>query len=191
MHCACSLISAWMEVRYLKNAEVIILFKKGDPTCIENYRPISLLSVLYKLLTKIITKRLTNKLDQFQPAEQAGFRKGYSTIDHLHTLRTLIEKSTEYNIPLCLAYVDYQKAFDSMESWAILAAMDEARIDSRYSELFKSTYAGATLYKLPQVKLNNDWTTDKIPVKRGIRQGDTMSPKLFTSAFEYAMKNVN
>lgn len=85
-----------------------------------------------------------------------------------------------------MAYVD-QKAFDLVKSWAILAAMDEAHIDSRYSKLIKSIYAGATM----QVKLNDDWMTDKIPVKRGIRQGDTISPKLFTSALEYAMKIVN
>ena len=61
------------------NAESIILFKKGDITNIENYRPISLLSQMYKLFTRIIANRLTNKLDSYQSVEQAGFRKGYST----------------------------------------------------------------------------------------------------------------
>ena len=60
------------------NAEVIILFKKGDISNIENYRPISLLSQMYKLFTRTIANRLTNKLDSYQPVEQAGFRKGYS-----------------------------------------------------------------------------------------------------------------
>ena len=83
-----------------RNADVTILFKKGDSTNIEYYRPISLLSVLYKLLPKIIANRLTNKLELYQPIEQAGFRKGYSTIDHIQVVRTLIEKCTEYNIPL-------------------------------------------------------------------------------------------
>lgn len=44
------------------NAEVILLFKKGDSANVENYRPISLLSILYKLLTRIVTDRLL--LDQ-------------------------------------------------------------------------------------------------------------------------------
>lgn len=46
-----------------QNAEIILLFKKGDCTNMENYRHISLLSVFYKLLTKIITNRLNQKLD--------------------------------------------------------------------------------------------------------------------------------
>lgn len=62
----------------------------------ENYRLISMLSHLYKLFTRIINNRLTTKLDSYQPVEQAGFRKGFSTADHLQTFKTVIEKTTEY-----------------------------------------------------------------------------------------------
>ncbi|XP_050306271.1 uncharacterized protein LOC126743285 [Anthonomus grandis grandis] len=103
-----------------QNAEVVLIFKIGDNTNIANYRPISLLSHLYKLLTKVLTNRLTNKLDFYQPVEQAGFRKKFSTNDRLQTVRTLIEKCSEYNI-----LRDYEKAFDSVETWAVLNAMDE------------------------------------------------------------------
>lgn len=80
-----------------QNAEVILLLKKGDNTNVENYRPINLLSHLYKLFTKIITNRLTHKLDFYQPVEQAGFRiEFFSTTDHIQIIRTVIEKATEY-----------------------------------------------------------------------------------------------
>lgn len=47
--------------------------------------------------------------------QQAGFRKGYSTMDHIHMMNIqLIEQSQEYNIPLYIAWIDYQKAFDSL-----------------------------------------------------------------------------
>lgn len=61
------------------NASIILLYKKGDITNLSNYRSISLLSHIYKLFTKILTKRLSNKMDQYQPREQAGFRSGFST----------------------------------------------------------------------------------------------------------------
>ncbi|XP_037782019.1 uncharacterized protein LOC119578522 [Penaeus monodon] len=73
-------------------------------------RPISLLNNTYKLFTKIITNRVTRTLDENQPREQAGFRKVFSTIDHLHSVNQLIEKCAEYRIPLVIGLVDYNKA---------------------------------------------------------------------------------
>lgn len=108
-------------------------------------------------------------------------------IDHLQTLRTLIEKSTEYNIPLHLGFVDYQKAFDSVETWAILKSLDSARIDSRYTTLIKQIYENASM----QVRIDDDLKTDRIPIKRGVRQGDTISPKLFTLALEDVFKKLD
>jgi hypothetical protein len=169
------------------DAEIKILFKKGDCTDIGNYRPISLLSVLYKLLTSILTTRLNNKFELYQPKEQAGFRKGYSTTDHLQVIHSLIEKSAEYNIPIHLAMIDYKKAFDSLETWAIVRAMNRARVDSRYTDLIKSIYENATLH----VKIAEDMETEPINVHRGIRQGDSISPKLFTLALEDMFKDLN
>ncbi|KAK6750683.1 hypothetical protein RB195_002571 [Necator americanus] len=59
-------------------------------------------------------------LDEGQPCEQAGFRKGFSTIDHIHTVSKLIEVSREYKMPLCLTFIDLKKAFDSVETEAVV-----------------------------------------------------------------------
>ncbi|CAF4695383.1 unnamed protein product, partial [Rotaria sp. Silwood2] len=75
-----------------KNAKVIILHKKGDQEDLKNYRPISLLSIIYKLLTKIITKRLEKTLDYAQPTEQAQFRNEYSTVDNIQVVQQIIER---------------------------------------------------------------------------------------------------
>jgi hypothetical protein len=166
------------------NAETIILFKKGNKQDLENYRPISLLSQLYKLLTKIVTNRLTSKMDFYQPKEQAGFRKGFSTTDHLFTMKILIEKANEYNFPLYLAFVDYKKAFDSVEKWAVIKSLKNCRVDSRYIDLISNIYENATMI----ISLHE--RTNPIPIKRGVRQGDTISPKLFTLAMEDIFKNL-
>lgn len=167
------------------NATVILLHKKGDMAELDNYRPISLLSHLYKLFTRIITSRLENKLDFYQPVEQAGFRAGFGTNDHLQSIKTIIEKSVEYNRPLVLAFVDFQKAFDTVERDAVVNSLQKCRIDYRYTSLIHNIYKNATM----KVKLHEN--TSAIPIGRGVRQGDTMSPKLFITVLEYAFKELN
>lgn len=147
-------------------ALTIIIHKKGDISDLENYRTISLISHLYKWFMKIIT----------------GFRKEFGTNDHLLVLKTLIEKSIEYNKPLNLLLIDFQKAFDTVDLSAIITALEECRIDSKYTNLIKHIYDNVTA----SVRLYN-----KIIIERGIRQGDTISPKLFTAALEHAFKPLN
>uniref|UniRef100_A0A914WQ23 Reverse transcriptase domain-containing protein n=1 Tax=Plectus sambesii TaxID=2011161 RepID=A0A914WQ23_9BILA len=84
--------------KLMADSSTILLFKKGDPLKLKNYRPISLLSVIYKLLTKDINNRIEHILDESQPPEQAGFRRHFSTMDHLHSLNELIEKGRVQNL---------------------------------------------------------------------------------------------
>lgn len=74
-----------------KTSTIILLHKKGNKEIINNYRPISLLSNMYKIFTTFLLNRIKTTLDEQQPREQAGFRKGYSTTDHLHTVNMIIE----------------------------------------------------------------------------------------------------
>ena len=89
----------------------------------------NLLAIKYvQTVQQIITTRLEKKLDENQPREQAGFRSKYSTTDHIHAINQLKEKCREYNIPLCVAFVDYEKAFDSVQTQAILTSLQEQGI---------------------------------------------------------------
>ncbi|ENN76952.1 hypothetical protein YQE_06544, partial [Dendroctonus ponderosae] len=76
----------------------------------------------------------------------AGFRKGFSRTEHIRAVYTLIEKCTEYRIPLHMTFVDYQTVCDSIETWAVLRTMDRSRIDSTYSNLIRHIYEHATLH---------------------------------------------
>ncbi|KAK6731405.1 hypothetical protein RB195_007711 [Necator americanus] len=115
-----------------KTSKTVLLYKKGDPHDIGNYRPICLLSVIYKLFSRVILNRIEKVLDEGQPCEQAGFRKGFSTIDHIHTVLKLIEVSREYKMPLCLTFIDLKKAFDSVETEAVVEALDNQGVPTQY-----------------------------------------------------------
>ena len=54
-------------------------------------------------------KGLEKTLDENQPREQAGFKSRYATTDHIHVVNQLKKKCREHNIPLCIAFVDYEK----------------------------------------------------------------------------------
>lgn len=166
-------------------AVIIILHKKGDITELANYRPISLLSHVYKLFMRIVAKRITSKLDLYQPREQAGFRAGYGTNDHLQTVKTLIEKCIEYNKPLILVFVDYEKAFDTVDQQEMLKALADCRVDYRYLTIIRHVYNNAKAY----VRLHQD--TTEFSVERGVRQGDVISPKVFTTLLEYLFKKID
>ena len=71
-------------------------------------------------------------LDENQPREQAGFRQGFSTTDHLQALSQLIEKSNEYQLPLCVGFIDYQKAFDSVEHHNLFQSLRKIGINEAY-----------------------------------------------------------
>lgn len=77
-------------------SHIIFLHKKGDKDNIGNYRPISLISNVYKVFAKVIVERITRILDENQPIEQAGFRKNFSTIDLIHTIKQVLESRSLY-----------------------------------------------------------------------------------------------
>eukprot|EP00973_Karenia_brevis_P080662 11189936-Karenia_brevis.AAC.1 len=79
---------------------ITLLHKKGDTRQPGNYRPISLLPIMYKLFSRVLRSRIQKKLDEAQNGDQAGFRSGYSCDDHLLTIVLLIEKCSEYQLPL-------------------------------------------------------------------------------------------
>jgi hypothetical protein len=119
---------------------IILLFKKGKRNEIENYRPISLISHVYKVFCKIILLRIDVVLDDNQSYDQAGFRRGFSTNDHLLVVNQLIEKHKEFNKNLHLAFIDYTKAFDSVEIPQLLLSLESQNISPKYIRIIRHIY---------------------------------------------------
>ncbi|EYC37504.1 hypothetical protein Y032_0784g2336 [Ancylostoma ceylanicum] len=140
-----------------KTSRTVLLYKKGDPQDMGNYRPICLLSVVYKLFTRVILNRIERTLDEGQPCEQAGFRKGFSTIDHIYTLS-----------PGSLKYHESTRCLSVSRS-SISRKPSTPNFTTRISPFY------------------DDITID---VRRGVRQGDTVSPKLFTATLEDVMRRL-
>ncbi|KAK6760849.1 hypothetical protein RB195_022061 [Necator americanus] len=168
-----------------KTSRTVLIHKKGGREDLRNYRPICLLSLLYKVFTKIILTRTSRALDEAQPQEQAGFRQGFSCLDHIQTVPRVIEVCREYRLPLVLTFVDYEKAFDGVGTNAVLSALVDQGVDASYVRTLANCYERCTT----RIQLFHRPLT--IPIGKGVRQGDTISPKLFTAALQWIMKSLS
>ena len=143
------------------------------------------MSNIYKIFSKIILKIITNTLVENQPKDQAGFRSKFSTIDHIHTLRQILQKCREYNKTYYLGFVDFNKAFDTLEHEYIWDALRRQGVQEKYIQIIKNVYIASTA----QVKLES--TGNEFPIRRGVRQGDHISPQLFSPVLEMIFRNLN
>nr|CDJ90762.1 RNA-directed DNA polymerase (reverse transcriptase) domain containing protein [Haemonchus contortus] len=106
-------------------------------------------------------------------------------MDNIQAVSQLVERIREYHLPLELLFVDYKKAFDYVEINAVLNALVQAGVDPAYVHLLEQCLSNtSTFIQLFEQKM-------KIPVGKGVRQGDTISPKFFTAALQYAMLNLD
>ena len=156
---------------------IIVLFKDGDASDLNNYRGITLLSVLGEILVGVLNYRLSkvclnyNLLDE----NQCGFRKGYRTSDHIFTLYTLINHYTKVkNKTFYLCFVNFRKAFDKVSHSVLWTKLLKYGIEGKFMNIIKSMY--------PHVKScvrAKSSLTDLFQYKRGVRQGCLLSPILF------------
>ncbi|CAI5455831.1 unnamed protein product [Caenorhabditis angaria] len=168
-----------------KTSKTILIFKKGDRENLENYRPITILPVLYKLFTKCILQRIRRPLEESQPVEQAGFRRSFSTMDHISTIQRILEASREHQIPLVLIFVDYHKAFDSVEPAAVWNSLKDQGVDQHYIKILQKCYEECSTNITPFFK------KVEIPISKGVRQGDPISPNLFSASIEGVFRSTN
>ena len=149
-----------------------------DPHVPLNYRGISLLSSVYKVYTGILNNRLVEFCNERNHLvdEQNGFRAGRSCNDHLFTLTSIIRNRLNSKISTFCAFVDFQKAFDFIDRDLMLFKLQKFYgIDGNFYTVLKKLNHDT----LSCVRLQNKFT-DWFQVNAGVRQGDTLSPTLFS-----------
>ena len=160
----------------LKVAKVIPIFKKGDSTSINNYRPISILSPINKIFEKIIYSRLINYIDKSNILYkyQYGFRKKHSTEHALIELVDQIKSSMSNKEMTCGIFIDLSKAFDTVNHQILLHKLEHYGIRGKALELFKSYLSNRKQYvQIDKCK------SKTLPISCGVPQGSVLGPLLF------------
>ena len=166
-----------------KEGYLIKIPKKGDLSRCENFRGITLLSVPGKVLNRIILERMKGEVDNTLREEQAGFRQDRSCTDQIATLRIIVEQSIEWNSSLYVNFVDYEKAFDSLDRETLWKILRHYGVPMKLVNMIKNSYEGMSCRVIHDGKLTNNFE-----IRTGVRQGCLLSPFLFILAIDWIMK---
>jgi len=159
-----------------RTALVVSVPKKGDLTMIDNYRGISLLPVLLKVLATIVIRRITKGLEArrwFRP-EQAGFRAREECTGHVAALQECLVRRRNRGQKTYLAFVDMRKAYDTVPHGALLRKLWLAGVRGRALAFMRALYDDIRLSVLTP-----HGASETVPVLRGVRQGCPASPAMF------------
>ena len=165
----------------MKHAEVVPLFKSGLRNFMNNYRPISLLLTLSKLLEKIVYVRVYDFLDVDQIySSQYGFRSKHSCENAITELISVITKGWERNKSTLVVYLDLSKAFDTLEHSVLFDKLDRYGIRGQALDWFRSYLSGRSMsVKCQTSSSGKGVTSDQFSVEYGSPQGSCLGPLLF------------
>jgi len=157
--------------------------KKGDLSLCDNYRGIMLLSTPGKVLNRIMLERMKTTVDKKLRDHQAGFRSERSCADQIATLRIILEQSQEFKSSLYVTFIDFEKAFDSLDREVLWQLMRHYGIPEKFISIIQNTYNGMQCKVIHEGQL-----TESFSVTTGVRQGCLLSPFLFLLAVDWIMR---
>ena len=162
-----------------KQGVITLIEKEGkDNLQIKNYRPITLLNVDYKILSKVLAKRIKEVLGEIIHFDQVGYIKNRNIGEAVRLIDDMFFHSLKNSIGF-LAAVDFEKAFDSISHQFLSHVLKVFGFGDTFCSWIKIMYND-----ISSCVMNGGHSTGYFDIKRGVRQGDPLSPYLFVLAIE-------
>lgn len=160
----------------LKKSIITPVYKGGDKNDVNNYRPISVLSVFSKIFEKLLNTRLIKYLSTFNilSSNQYGFRKGISTEDAVVSLTSHISEQLDKGNKCLSIFIDLKKAFDTVSVPILLRKLEKIGVRGTTLSIFQNYLSN----RKQMVKLNQH-TSNLTDVHYGVPQGSVLGPTLF------------
>lgn len=164
----------------LNNSYIILMPKEENATEPHNYRPISLVNGIQKIFSKILAYRLQLHIDKLIDNSQTGFMKGRQIVEGFLYAQHILHISHQQNIPLAIFKADIQKAFDTLIWEFLLKVMTNIGFPSQWTNWIENAVLKGTSQTIINGLLGKNLT-----LRRGVRQGDPLSPFLSILAIDF------
>ena len=182
------LLQCWEEgtvPQDMRDPNIITLYKnKGDRSDCNNYRGISLLSIVGKTFARVVLGRLQTLAERVYPEAQCGFRAERSTIDMIFSLRQLQEKCREQRRPLYIAFIDLTKAFDLVSRQGLFTLLEKIGCPPKLLGMIISFHTD-----MQGTVQHNGSSSNPFPIKSGVKQGCVLAPTLFGIFFSLLLSH--
>lgn len=162
-----------------------VIFKKDDPKDLKNWRPISLLNVDYKICSKTLANRLSIVLPSIIHEDRTCSVPGRTIFENLSLLREILDYVNITDETGVLLNLDQEKAFDRVDRNFLLNTLKRFGFGPVFQWWISTLYCNAKMKVLV-----NGFLTDDIPLERGVRQGDPLSPLLYSLCAEVLACNI-
>ena len=169
-----------------KNTKLKLISKKSYPELPKNCRPISIIPVLAKLYSIILYNRVRVLVNSQLADEQFAFRKGRGCADAVHILRTVIENSAEWGEDLWITTLDVETALDQVHHSSLFDALLAGGVGTSIIGALRNLRANLQA----SVVVVQGEVSRNFEVQRGIRQGDPLSPLLFSLVLHQVLEEV-
>ncbi|XP_020271446.1 uncharacterized protein LOC109846609 [Asparagus officinalis] len=164
---------------------ITLIPKIRDCTKVKDFRPISLINCLFKIFSKILANRLSHHMSSLVASSQSAFQAGKSTLDSILQANEMIHACSRRKKEVAMFKIDFAKAFDSID-WVFLIDLLRARgFGSRWCSWILHIISSSSC-----AILVNGSPTKFFSCKRGLKQGDPLSPMLFNIAVDVLYKMI-
>ncbi|KAL9987009.1 hypothetical protein ACROYT_G001243 [Oculina patagonica] len=174
-----------MSISQRRGVISLIPKKNKDNLLLKNWRPISLLNTDYKIATKCIANRLEKVLPTLINSDQTGYVKNRFIGENIRLISDVIDVYEKRNLPGMLLFIDFEKAFDSLEWKFLFEAIDAMNFGPMFQNWIHVFYSN-----ISSCVLNNGFASNFFSLHRGVRQGCPLSGLLFVLAVETLAQSI-